>query len=407
MIYKGNICDGCGRVFDENDDVVVCPECATPQHRECYNKNNCCVNEHLHAENFEWKGAVTRPKPIFGLEKKQEETSPCPNCGHKNPKGTQKCQSCGMKLVVFGIDLADSIEQQSREKEEQLNAADTSENTNEENYYKPPFELGTGEGFDSQEEDASAQAAEPSSEEPSSQQELENQQPPTAQQISQNIVQGYAQSAQGFVNSGYVDGININLIAALVGPNAYKYIEKFKSLELGKKHSFNWAAFFLSPYWFFYRKLYKAGIIVMTISLMLSVAFTPIMTKASEDYMEKFSQAVPFESVEEFENYFYSMTEEEMTEFSFKLIEMSKPLFTVMAASVLLNVLLGVVCALIADKLYKKETLTKAKAVMNAKTKNEASLLVSQLGGVSAITVLIAFLAEQIIGSVASQLMFY
>lgn len=57
MFYDNKVCDGCSEVMLEGDDIVVCPECGTPQHRECYNKNNECVNAHLHAENFDWRKA--------------------------------------------------------------------------------------------------------------------------------------------------------------------------------------------------------------------------------------------------------------------------------------------------------------------------------------------------------------
>lgn len=48
----------------EGEDIVVCPECGTPQHRECYNKNNECVNAHLHAEGFDWQKANAEPAPV-------------------------------------------------------------------------------------------------------------------------------------------------------------------------------------------------------------------------------------------------------------------------------------------------------------------------------------------------------
>lgn len=62
MQYKNAICDGCGFAFNEDDDIVVCPECGTPQHRSCYQKENKCVNIHLHGTGFEWKGLVEEPK---------------------------------------------------------------------------------------------------------------------------------------------------------------------------------------------------------------------------------------------------------------------------------------------------------------------------------------------------------
>lgn len=55
MNYNKCLCDGCGLELTDDGDVVVCPECGTPQHRSCYSENGCCVNAHLHAEGFEWK----------------------------------------------------------------------------------------------------------------------------------------------------------------------------------------------------------------------------------------------------------------------------------------------------------------------------------------------------------------
>ncbi len=43
-------CPVCNKNFSENDDVVVCPECGTPHHRECYKITGKCFNENLHGE---------------------------------------------------------------------------------------------------------------------------------------------------------------------------------------------------------------------------------------------------------------------------------------------------------------------------------------------------------------------
>lgn len=36
MDYRGQHCPICGKEFCDGDDIVVCPECGTPYHRECY-----------------------------------------------------------------------------------------------------------------------------------------------------------------------------------------------------------------------------------------------------------------------------------------------------------------------------------------------------------------------------------
>lgn len=52
--YTNQKCAVCGEVFTESDDIVVCPLCATPHHRECYKKNGECGNSDRHSEGFVW-----------------------------------------------------------------------------------------------------------------------------------------------------------------------------------------------------------------------------------------------------------------------------------------------------------------------------------------------------------------
>lgn len=60
MKYTGKMCVSCGKKFTDTDDVVVCPECASPHHRECYRNNGRCANENLHATDFDWN-KINRP----------------------------------------------------------------------------------------------------------------------------------------------------------------------------------------------------------------------------------------------------------------------------------------------------------------------------------------------------------
>lgn len=48
MDFTQYICPVCEQAFTEDDDVVVCPECGTPHHRECWKKENKCFNEEKH-----------------------------------------------------------------------------------------------------------------------------------------------------------------------------------------------------------------------------------------------------------------------------------------------------------------------------------------------------------------------
>ena len=51
--FLGNPCPYCGKNFESGDDIVVCPECGTPHHRDCYKEHSACANEEKHSEAFE------------------------------------------------------------------------------------------------------------------------------------------------------------------------------------------------------------------------------------------------------------------------------------------------------------------------------------------------------------------
>lgn len=51
MKYINYKCPVCNNQFTEDDDVVVCPECGTPHHRECYIHNGSCANADKHGTN--------------------------------------------------------------------------------------------------------------------------------------------------------------------------------------------------------------------------------------------------------------------------------------------------------------------------------------------------------------------
>ena len=78
MKYTGITCPACNNAFSDNDDVVVCPECGTPMHRECYNRTNDCINRDKHSENYEWKPPFDPEKERKSFEdelKKQAEAT--------------------------------------------------------------------------------------------------------------------------------------------------------------------------------------------------------------------------------------------------------------------------------------------------------------------------------------------
>lgn len=48
MEFTKYSCPLCGQAFKDTDDVVVCPDCGTPHHRECWFNNGKCANFERH-----------------------------------------------------------------------------------------------------------------------------------------------------------------------------------------------------------------------------------------------------------------------------------------------------------------------------------------------------------------------
>lgn len=89
--YTGKTCDYCKQPLTENDDIVVCPVCGTPQHRECWNSLGHCVNQEKHLENFDWynqNGKNDEGKNIV-----------CPKCHKENDPDALFCSYCSSPLV--------------------------------------------------------------------------------------------------------------------------------------------------------------------------------------------------------------------------------------------------------------------------------------------------------------------
>ncbi len=78
MKYTNYKCPVCNNQFTEDDDVVVCPECGTPHHRECYIQNGKCANADKHGTNepieVEFVDLEDREEPV--IEEEATEKSP-------------------------------------------------------------------------------------------------------------------------------------------------------------------------------------------------------------------------------------------------------------------------------------------------------------------------------------------
>ena len=47
-------CVFCNKVFEEQDDIVYCPDCGAPAHRSCWQQEGECVYSDRHGNGFRW-----------------------------------------------------------------------------------------------------------------------------------------------------------------------------------------------------------------------------------------------------------------------------------------------------------------------------------------------------------------
>lgn len=330
MNYENYSCPYCGKPLRAEDDVVVCPVCATPQHRECWTENGRCANDGLHATGYVWSGSEnavhTEDSPSAG------STNVCHICGSENPADALHCGNCG---ALFG-EKADNSSQNKTcafcGKENDSDALHCKYcgapiGTGSPYFNDNPYLAGTGIGAD----------------------EL-------------------------------IGGMKAGDLALYTQSSSKRYLPKFKRFANGKKLSFNFAAFFFAPYWFFFRKLYKAGIFFIvlfaTASLMLS-GFSTEIIKASDTYLS-LMDSFDYEAATEEE---FAAFEAELEKAGSEMIEKTKkPLLIILGADTLMHL----ACALIADRLYYKKLKDDIKLIdEGVREPNMRKIMISRRGGLS------------------------
>ena len=351
MRYENSICDGCKKPFNENDDVVVCPVCGTPQHRECYEKNGGCVNSALHESGFEWHGEISSfVKNETPVKKEKTETLVCPSCGHENPAGSTFCEVCGQKFTFFGVNL---LEKEQRLTDE-INEEEKIENEMRE--VQETIESGSGTGADIERMlDARAKIVAPG----------------LSKEQEQEVLCSNP----------------IKRVLVFISANALQYVNKFRKAESTGKNTWNWAAFFFSPFWFFYRKLYKVGTVFLSIRLALSVFAIP--------YTEKMSSAMQA-LIEASKN---STADAAFMSAYDAFFKAAIPIYIISA----LTVLLAVISGAIGDRVYKKYVTEK----LNESSQYSDPLVFSQFflrnSGVNVLATLISFTVAYLVPNLLMQ----
>lgn len=319
MKYTGESCQWCGVAFDDGDDIVVCPDCAAPYHRECWHAHGHCALADKHGEGFVWQRAAGNEP----AEEKREENAPfgapeevtCPGCGTVSPKGTVVCPNCGMPLapVSFGGPAAGEA------------------------MFRPDFDP------------------------------------------NERI---------GDVTSGDV--------AMFCRTGGARYTKAFRKLAGGAALGFNWAALFFTPFWFFYRKLYKAAAIFASVFIALNIWLIPVTdqvgTKLYEKTAEMQEALEPYQDAESEEA--DKAAEKLMTKYSGELYAIMRPMFL----PAVLMLLFRLVSALSADRLYYRKCRKTAEEIGEQVTDARVRQLeLFRRGGTSMLVAAVSYMSYYLI----------
>lgn len=220
--YKCPVCD---EFFKSGDDVVVCPECGAPHHRECYEEIGHCHYEDKHREDFSFEDLNDESPDENSDAEGAEGEIICPKCNAENPKTTFYCNKCGYPL---------------NERDRNNNTDHNNQNSADQPYGQPfnqgvpPFGFG-GQGgvgipFDPM---AGIKSDEP-----------------------------------------IADDVTAGEMSKFVGKNTPYYIMIFNRIKKFGSSRFNFSAFLFSGAYFLYRKMTAIGIIVSLLIIGLTVGST-------------------------------------------------------------------------------------------------------------------------------------
>lgn len=218
--YTGNHCPVCEQAFTDTDDIVVCPDCGTPYHRDCWKKVGACMHRSEHAAGFEWQ-------PEIGPEAvKAAHEATCPNCGTRNTPGAARCSHCGCPLPRNEADSADAAKP-----EEQVPI-----------YARDPSAVNN-------------RSAAPG---------------PHIETYSADREGGIYRREIGPEDT--IDGIKAKDWAAYVGRSPMYYLMQFFRMSItNRKAAVCLSAFLFGPAYLFYRKMWKEGLLTAILTIALSI----------------------------------------------------------------------------------------------------------------------------------------
>lgn len=243
FFYEGQSCPVCGQPFQETDDIVACPQCGAPHHRECWKREGHCHYAAAHGTPEQWTRPEPQPaSPTGPTPSADVQGKVCPHCGKDNPEYAEFCARCGKELPSS-------------------------------DWASPPPPAGA--------------PVPPPYTHPGSYGEYAPFRAPV-----------YDAMGGIPISEEIEDGVTAGEVAQTVGVNTAYYIPRFHRIRhSGSKVSWNWFAFLITPCWLVYRKNFLAGGLTLLfwiarqlLSSFISLQYiSPLLTNGGNLYVDMLS----------------------------------------------------------------------------------------------------------------------
>lgn len=199
-----------------------------------------------------------------------------------------------------------------------------------------------------------------------------------------------------------IGGATVGEAADFIQNSAPKYVSKFmKQKKKNGKLSWNWAAFFFAPYWFFYRKLYKAGAVFLALSVALSLATISQTEKVYGVYEKMMSVQNEINELVKGKSDLSGEDSQKFDKLYAQAQKLTKAVIPSLAIILLIQkVIPNTIAALIANYLLKKRMLRVISLAHNAsKEPDIIKYTIMRSGGVSIIMPIIAIMVDSYLPS--------
>lgn len=199
-----------------------------------------------------------------------------------------------------------------------------------------------------------------------------------------------------------IGGATVGEAADYIQNSAPRYISKFmKQKKKNGKLSWNWAAFFFAPYWFFYRKLYKVGAVFLALSVALSLATISQTEKVYGVYEKMVSVQQEINELVKGKDDLSGEDSQKFDKLYAEAQKLTKAAIPTLAIILLIQkVIPNTIAALIANYLFKKKMLRVIGLAHDASTEpNIVKYTIMRNGGVSVIMPIIAIMVDNYLPS--------